>query len=290
MIVMRNFLIIFASFLLCSHQVLAGDGWPQKKAEGYFKLSQYWVIADSHYTNTGSIDPNATRGTYVTSLYGEYGITERLTGTIYFPFFVRALQYEQVSGTTGEVLLKGDAVNSMGDTQIGIKYGLLQSDQIAISGSFILGLPFGVNDGGRDGSLQTGTGEWNQMVRLDISKSIRIGQLYPFLSFYSAFNNRTNGFSDEFRIGGKLGVNIDRFAIQLTIDAVNSLNNGDPNFNSDGTGLYSNNAEFVGLTPEIAYRIGKNWGVTASYGIATSGQLIFADPAYSAGVYYTPSL
>ena len=118
MIVMRTFLIIITSFLICTQQAVAGDGWPQKKAEGYFKLSQYWVIADSHYTNTGDIDPNATRGTFVTSLYGEYGITDRWTATLYFPFFVRALQYEQVSGTTGEVLLEGDAVNSIGDTKL----------------------------------------------------------------------------------------------------------------------------------------------------------------------------
>lgn len=142
----------------------SGGGWLQKKGSDYYKLSQYWVIADSHYTNTGQVDPNATRGTFLTSLYGEYGIIDRLTAIVYFPFFVRALQYEQVSGTTGEVILEGDAVNSVGDTQLTIKYGLIQSDKIAISGNFSLGLPFGINDGGRDGSLQTGTGKWNRPI------------------------------------------------------------------------------------------------------------------------------
>ena len=271
--------------LSSSTVVLAGDGWIQKKGSGYLKLSQYWIIADQHYTNTGDIDPNATRGTYVTSFYGEYGFTDRLTGILYFPFFVRALQYEQVSGTTGEVILEGDAVNSVGDTQLTVKYGLVQSDKIAISGSFSLGLPFGVNDGGRDGSLQTGTGEWNQIIRLDVSKSVKIGGGYPYFSVYSAFNNRTNGFSDEFRYGAKTGIGIDRFSIQLTMDGVVSFNNGDPNFNSDGTGLYSNNAEYLALTPEVGYRIGENWGATASYSAALSGKLIFAAPAYSVGVF-----
>ncbi len=266
----------------------AGDGWPQPKGMGYFKLSQYWVIADSHYTNTGQIDPNATRGTFVTSLYGEFGFTDRLTGIVFFPFFVRALQYEQVSGTTGDIIQEGDAINSMGDTQLTLKYGLVQTDKIAISGSFILGLPFGINDGGRDGSLQTGTGEWNQMIRLDISKSFKIGQTYPFASIYTAYNNRTNGFSDEIRYGGKVGLSISKFSLILNVDAVNSTENGDPNFNSDGTGLYSNNAEYIGFTPEIGFKVTDHWGVSASYGTATRAKLILANPSYSVGVFFTP--
>ena len=276
-----------ATMLLTIHGGYAGDGWIQRKGSGYFKLSQYWVIADQHFTNTGGIDPNATRGTYITSLYGEYGITDRLTGILYFPFFVRALQYEQVSGTTGEVILPGDAVNSVGDTQLTLKYGIVQNENIALSGSISLGLPFGNNNGGRDGSLQTGTGEWNQMLRLDASKSFRVGDYYPFTSLYSAFNNRTNGFSDEFRYGAKIGLLLNKVSIQLSIDGVESLQNGDANFNSDGTGLYSNNAEYLALTPEIAYFFKKNWGISAAYAGAVSGKLIFARPAYSVGVFFT---
>ncbi len=284
---MKNF-IIYVIAIASSFTANAGDGWPQKKGSGYYKLSQYWVIADSHYTNTGQIDPNATRGTFITSLYAEYGITDRLTTIVYFPFFVRALQYEQVSGTTGEVILEGDAVNSVGDTQLTIKYGLIQSDKIAISGSFSLGLPFGVNDGGRDGSLQTGTGEWNQIIRLDVSKSFRIGNVYPFTSLYTAFNNRTNGFSDEFRLGGKVGLSIYKFSLQVAIDGVNSLRNGDPNVNSEGAGLFSNNAEFIAITPEIGFNITDSWGINATYSTARNARLIFASPAYSVGVFFTP--
>jgi len=285
---MNKALIITIITLGSNLLVHAGDGWPQPKGSGYFKLSQYWVIADSHYTNTGQVDPNATRGTFVTSIYGEYGFTDRLTGIVYFPFFVRALQYEQVSGTTGDVIQEGDAINSVGDTQLTLKYGLVQNDKIAISGSFSLGLPFGTNDGGKDGSLQTGTGEWNQMIRLDISKSFRIGKTYPFASLYTAYNNRTNGFSDEFRYGGKVGLTVDKLSMVLNLNVVNSTKNGDPNFNSEGTGLYSNNAEYIGITPEIGFKVTDNWGITASYGSAANGKLIFANPAYSVGIFFTP--
>ena len=277
--------ILLSAFL--SQSVLGGDGWVQPKGSGYFKLSQYWVIADQHYTNTGGIDPNATRGTYITSLYGEYGFSDKLTGILYFPFFVRALQYEQVSGTTGEVILPGDAVNSLGDTQLTVKYGFLQSEKMVLSGSFTLGLPFGDNNGGRDGSLQTGTGEWNQMLRVDASKSFRVGDLYPFSSIYTAFNNRTNGFSDEFRYGAKVGLQINRLSFQVSMDGVESFMNGDANFNSEGTGLYSNNAEYLAITPEIGYKFADQWGISAAFAGAVSGKLIFARPAYSVGIFFT---
>ena len=284
---MKNIIYKTLLMTILPLSVVAGDGWPQPKNTGYFKLSQYWVIADQHYTNTGQIDPNATRATFVTSLYGEYGFTDRLTGIVYFPFFVRALQYDQVSGTTGEIINEGEAVNSLGDTQLTIKYGLVQTDKIALSGSFTLGLPLGNNSGGSDGSLQTGTGEWNQMIRLDASKSFKIANHYPFASVYSAFNNRTNGFSDEFRYGAKFGLGLDRFILQVSLDGVKSFENGDPNFNSDGTGLYSNNAEYFSITPEIGYKIKDNFGVTAAFAGAVSGKLIFARPAYSVGVFMT---
>ena len=194
-----------------------------------------------------------------------YGFTERLTGILYFPFFVRALQNEQVSGTTGEVILAGDAVNSIGDTQLTLKYGIIQNQNINLSGSVSVGLPFGNNQGGRDGSLQTGTGEWNQMLRLDVSRSFRIGELYPFGSLYSAFNNRTNGFSDEFRYGAKIGLSLDRFALQLSVDGVKSFKNGDPNFNSEGTGLYSNNAEYLALYAGNIVQVYRQMGLEAQH-------------------------
>ncbi|MEM9823436.1 MAG: hypothetical protein AAF985_20300, partial [Bacteroidota bacterium] len=59
--------------LFCSFPVLAGGGWPQPKGNGYFKLYQWWVIADQHFTDAGKIDPNVTSGIFNTSLYAEYG-------------------------------------------------------------------------------------------------------------------------------------------------------------------------------------------------------------------------
>ena len=44
-------------------------GWVQPKGMGYYKLSQWWIVADAHYTSTGEVDPNGTRATYFTSVF-----------------------------------------------------------------------------------------------------------------------------------------------------------------------------------------------------------------------------
>ena len=280
-----KYLLIVLLVLMTSMMAFAGGGWTQNKGSGYYKLSQWWIISDQHYTNTGEIDPNATRANFNTSIYAEHGITDRLTGILYFPFFSRAVLYEQVSATTGELLSEGDAINSIGDTDVSIKYGILKDGPVVLSATFTLGLPLGNSSGGRDGSLQTGDGAFNQMITVDISKSFAIGNTYPYLSVYTGFNNRTKGFSDEIRYGAEAGITIKNFTAIFRLQGISSLFNGDETFNSLGTSLFSNNREFLAFTPEVAYTFSDKWGISAGYGTAFSGKLIFASPTYSVGIF-----
>ena len=169
-------LLLTILLLFTANFLFAGGGWPQKKGKGYYKIGQWWVVADMHFTSSGGIDPNGTRGTYVTSLYFEYGITDRLTGILYFPFFTRATVFEQVSAITGNIIVPGDDVNSIGDTDISFKYGLIHNKPIVLSATLTFGLPLGKDDGGFDGSIQTGDGEYNQMLTIDVSKSFNFTQ------------------------------------------------------------------------------------------------------------------
>ncbi len=282
---MRKFLVVL--FVLSLSTVQAG-GWPKKKGTGYFKLSEWWIIADRHFTSQGKLDPNATRGTFVTSLYGEYGITDRLTAQVYFPMFVRTYQNAQISGTTGEVTQEGEALNSIGDINIGAKYGLTnKGSKYVAAATFLLGLPTGVSQGGSDGSYQTGDGEFNQMLRFDVSRSFKLAGLPAFGNLYSGFNNRTNNFSDEVRFGAEIGIADKRrkFWLFTKLDAIESLKNGSTVASGGGESLFANNSEYLSYTFEGAYKIKDSWGVTASYAGAFSGEIIFANPAYSVGVF-----
>ena len=65
-----------------ANKAIAGGGWPQPKGKAYFKLSEWWVVADKHFTLDGFKDPNVTTALYNTTFYGEYGFTNQITGII----------------------------------------------------------------------------------------------------------------------------------------------------------------------------------------------------------------
>lgn len=277
-------ILFFVPFLAFS-----GGGWPKKKGTGYYKLSQWWIVSDQHYTSTGQIDPNVTTGIFNTSLYAEYGVTDKFTGIVYFPFFSRSYRNSIVSATTGNTTTEGDAINSLGDTNIGLKYGLSGDDsKFAVAGTLWFGLPLGEDAGGRDRNLQTGDGEFNQMLQLDVSRSFTVGNIPAYANVYTAFNNRTKDFSDEFRYGFELGASFIENKLWLIgrYDVVESLKNG---FNSlDGsqtTSIFANNTEFTAITVEAAYYLNKKWGISAAYGGAVRGEIVLANPSYSIGVF-----
>ncbi|MEP3390037.1 MAG: hypothetical protein ABJO02_17730 [Reichenbachiella sp.] len=285
-----KFTLVLSSMLILSNDLLAGGGWVHAKGRGYFKIGQWWVVADKHYTDTGETDPNVTMGTFNTSFYGEYGITDRLNGQIYFPFFSRSYHNEVVSGTTGEVNIPGRAINSIGDTDIGLKYGLVVGKPVVLSAHLWLGLPLGKSDFDPNDvntvPLLTGDGEFNQIVGLTASTSKTVGSVNAFVSLGAEFNNRTNGFSDETRVNFELGAVIkEKLILVYKLRWLNSLQNGDSTV-ENGASIFSNNAEYVGYTYEVAYNITKNFGATFNYGAVYSAKLIFANPSYDVGVYF----
>lgn len=266
----------------------AGGGWPQPKGDGYFKLYQWWVIANQHYTDVGLIDPNTTNSIFNTSLYGEYGFSDRFTGVLNFPFFSRAYFNNTISGTTGELLVPGEAINSIGDTDLGLKFGLTKNKPLALSATLTLGLPLGNNEGGTQGNLQTGDGEFNQMLQVDAGRGFQLGKTPAYANAYLGFNNRSNGYSDELRWGIEAGANLfDKklWAIARII-AIESLQNGNRSVGENSTSIFANNTEFISFTPELAWSFNEKWGVAASVGTAFSGRIIFANPSYSVGVFF----
>ncbi|MCB0487490.1 MAG: hypothetical protein R2820_13750 [Cyclobacteriaceae bacterium] len=276
---MRKFLITLtlASIVLTAH---AGGGWPQPKRGGYFKLGQNFIIAPSFYGPTGDIVDITTISLYTTSIYGEYGFTDRLTGIGYFPLFVRSTLNEikfQQSGST----IPGDELNSIGDAELGLKYAIITNKPVVLSATVTLGLPLGETAGGESQILQTGDGEFNQMLRLDVSHSFYPSPFY--VSAYGGFNNRTKNFSDEARFGFEVGATFKKFIPIFKLNVVQSLNNGGAAVVQNG--VFSNNTEYVSPTIELNYQLKDKLGVTASGGFAFAGQNILAAPNWGVGVY-----
>lgn len=280
---MRTILLIL---LLASGTLLSAAGpWPQKKGRGYFKLYEFWLQFDEHFTSTGELDPNATLGLYNTALYAEYGLTNRLTGIINLPFYSRNVVNDQVSGTRGNVLIPGEAISGLGDTDIALRYGITKPGAaFPVAATLTFGIPLGEDAGGELNNLQTGDGEFNQMLEFSAGRSIG-DNAYATASL--GVNNRTNGFSDEFRFGLEAGLAVANRRVWLIgrLNGSESFQNGETAATFSSTSIFSNNAEFLSLGGEVNVYITKKFGVSAGAATALSGRVIAAAPAYSAGVF-----
>ena len=267
-------------FFTCS-MVIAGGGWTKKKRRVFIKLSQFRLVADRYYNPEGSIiDIKPGISLYNTSIYAEYGITDRLTAIVYLPFFSRSIKNELVK-LNGDII-SGDELNSVGDTDFSLKYGLIQNKPIVVSASLTLGLPIGVSAGGNSNSLSTGDGEFNQMVTLEASHSFHPVNLY--VSTLVGLNNRTKGLSDEFRYGLEVGYTHKNLTGIVRLYGVNSFMNGkeviDP-----VQGIFSNNLEYTSVAYELAYNLSKKVGLSGAIVTAVYGKRILANPSYSFGIY-----
>lgn len=278
---MKKSIIVSLIFLIAAN-ALAGGGWPQPKGKGYFKLSQSYLLSSKIFDGNGDVtDLVPSYGYFATSLYAEYGFTDRLTGILYMPFFARATKNELQYNQPGVPSEPGAALNSFGDTDIAIKYGLLTNKPIVVSATILFGLPLGNNGATNANALQTGDGEFNQMLRVDASHSFYPKKFY--VSAYGAFNNRTKGFSDEVRFGAEIGWTLKKFIPILKISTVHSLFNGDVGVVQNG--VFSNNIEFISPALELNYQLTDKVGISASMATALAARNILASPNFGIGVY-----
>ncbi len=269
--------------ILSKSTVFAGGGWTLQKGRGYFKLNQSVLWGANYFNPEGDrIEILPRLGYYATSIYGEYGITDQLDVIVYFPFFARATQndFVRLDGSVDT----GDAFNSVGDSELTLKWGILRDMPIVLSASLTLGLPFGNPAGGESMALQTGDGEFNQMVLFHLSHSLKAAPVY--VSTYSGINNRTKDLSDEFRFGLEAGyTGFPKTSIILKYYGVRSLRNGDPSPN-ENPGIFNNNMEYSILAPEVNYVVYEQIGVSASVAVPLSGKQFIADPSYNLGVFF----
>ncbi|MEM9051378.1 MAG: hypothetical protein AAGC47_04925 [Bacteroidota bacterium] len=282
---MKSTVLLLATVIFSSTS-FAGGGWTYQKGKGFVKISQSAIYGDRLFNLDGEVvDDITTIGYYSTSAYAEYGITDRITAIAYVPFFARntlnEVQFVQGDGTEVE-RIPGDDLNSVGDVDLSLQYGFYKSDTWVASVRLLFGLPTGKVNGGETGILQTGDGEFNQMIRFDLSRAI---SSKAWISFYAGLNNRTEDFSDEYRLGGEIGTYVgDRFLAVAKLDVVQSFYNGDADVTQGGT-IFSNNTEFISPAIEVAYELENELGFSFAAGGALAARNIIAAPNLELGIY-----
>lgn len=285
---MKKSLLLLIAVMSIQQIALAGGPWTKNQGTLFAKLSQWWLIFDEHYTDQGLLDPNVTTGVFNTSLYLEYGLTDRLTTVVNAPLLSRNYMNNLRSRTTNEILVEGEAINTLGDIDLSVKYAITpRKASIPVSATLTLGLPTGKTNQGKLQNLQTGDGEFNQMIRIDAGKSWQSESVSSYLTAYTGFNHRTNGFSEEIRLGAEFGLGLAKEKLWLTtrLDIVESLKNGLTAESISSTSIFANNTEFTSVGLEISYKITPSLGISAGAAGAVRGEIIAAAPSYSVGVF-----
>ena len=274
--------IVIALLALFLVQDAIAGPWPQRKRHGFYKLGFGFVQATQFYEPDGNLITIPTLSDYTASFYGEYGFTDRLTGVAYIPFLQRITLNEQIGRETGTVFFEGAANTGIADADVGVRFGLLQRGNLVLSTSLMLGLPLGDNE--QENGLYTGDGEFNQHLSAGLGYSF-----YPIPAYFAVeagYNNRTQGFSDEFRFSLEAGYTIKN---QVTLIArargLEPLRNGDDGVSGGTGGLSANNQRYLAYGFEVAYQLTGTLGISASVEGATRGQNVLSAPAFSTGLY-----
>jgi hypothetical protein len=256
------------------------QGWVKEKGKGYFKLAQNIVSSNQYFAPNGTSVSTTTISQFGSSIYAEFGLSNKITGVVNFPFYVRQtindVRFRQ-SGRT----IPGDEFGSIGDADLGLKYGFSQDKAIVLSTSLILGLPLGKTTGGESGILQTGDGEFNQFIRVDASHSFYPKPIY--VSAYSGLNNRTKDFSDEFRYGFEIGFPFKKFIPIIKVNGVTSFKNGKA-INAQGS-LFANNIEYLSPSLDLNYQLNSKIGISGAVAVAVFGRNVLNAPNYNFGVF-----
>ncbi len=270
--------ILLIVFVLSQYNAFCGGGWTQEKGNGFFMLSQRMISGTNYFNSNAVIVSSPALSAFTTNFYGEYGITNKLTATIYTPFLT-SLSRESGIDDMGNVFI-GDNATGFGDVDIALKYGLC-SNKINLAVSLIGGMATGNFNAGSTGTLHLGDGEYNQMLKLDASKSFNKG---IFATVFLGYNNRTKGFSDEIHYGGEVGFVKNKFIGIVKIYGRKSMFN-EVRKDSPIPGIYSDNLEYFSISPQILYKLKGNIGLMAEAGFATFSRNIIAAPSLSLGVF-----
>ena len=269
-------------FLFCSFSISAQ--WTQNKGKGYYKVGVWWLEANKHYTNEGFIDPNATRGLFITNFYANYGLLDKLSLKLYVPY-TRIYQNKQVF-TSGSTPINGEAFSDLGDIDLGMEYQLLNNKGWAISSSIMLGIPSGNTSGGSDGSYQTGDGEFNQLIQLHLGKSYRIGKRYFYGKIALGYNNRSKGYSDEWRWGFETGTHFfkDKVLVLVRANSIQSFFNGTLSAANSNGSIFANNVEVTNVGGALIYNFNSTWSVNLSADMPIVGKIIYKGNAFAMGI------
>ena len=256
---------LIAGFFFQTCTAFAG-GWTHPKGKGYFKLNEQLIRSDSYFQPSGEKVEITDQSRYTTSLYGEFGLVDRLTLVGYIPFYQRISEDRPGS----------DTKTGTGDWELGARIGLLTNGPTVVSLQVMAGLPLGDSFSEQEVGLFTGDGEFNQLFSLQVGHS-----LWPTPGYLKAeigFNNRESDFSGELRYALEAGFMVGEWiGVSGWIRGVKALGTGDE--------WTLNDQQYVSFGPEINFYITSNAGIAAGVTKYTGAHNVLNAPAWDIGIF-----
>ena len=272
------------AFVLVGCTAFSQSGWTRPKNTYFVKTSINLFNSSTYYNLDGEKLTTTEFRQQALTLYGEYGITDRLTGIINFPM-IKLNSYVNTEVAAG-----------IGDLKLEVKYALLRKN-IPLTISVAPELPTGSKNNYAQNTtstdqinLPTGDGEFNVWTTLAASHSF-----YPvpaYISISTAYNFRTqyNGFSfrdqskSNLEVGYKL---LDAVWFNATLSAQTSIG-AKPSSITEF--IRGEGTEFTALGIGASYEFVKGWSVALQgWGYSDllfSRKNIYSAPTYSIGVFY----
>ncbi len=280
---LTHLLLVSGLFLMTIPSGMAQSGWTKKKNEVFTKLGYSQFSSDQYFNLSGNDMTTAEFSQKAVSLYGEYGITDRLTAIVDFPF-LKIHGFETTENITG-----------IGDLKLGLKYAI--SQKIPVSLSIVPEIPIAKADNFAQNkindfeqiNLPTGDGEFNIYNTIAASHSF-----YPipvYVNAYATFNFRTSyndiDLSHQVMEGFEIGWQpIKKTWIKGGLKLQQSLSENDQPVSfvrGEGT-------TYTQWITGIYYGINDNWGVDLSVigfmGGPQERRNLYNAAAYGLGIVY----
>ncbi|MBT2162194.1 hypothetical protein [Zobellia barbeyronii] len=257
----QNKYIILLMLSFCATYLQAQSGWTREAKGFYVQATASYFSSNDYYTTEGRLaDQGSTFNSSGLLLYGEYGISNRLTAIVDVPL-VRLNSFS----TT-------ETVGGVGNIQLAVKYKLLKNFPLSLQ----VALDIPSNDGENfaqskspddfgqinEINLPLSDGEFNVWTTLAASHGFANGKTYA--SAFTSINFRTESFSNQLQVGAEVGhlffdklYLIGKLKIQEKLSS--EINN------QSGSFLYGEGTTFTNIGITSMYKLNDHLNLVANY-------------------------
>lgn len=252
----RSALVSFATFF-AGASFLFGGAWPREKNEIYSKLSLSRFESDEVFAPKKNKKlPGPDYSEFATSIYGEYGVTDTLTGIV-------SLTHKSVESSSASVK---STESGFTDAWVFLKKGLFKAPFV-LSSQVGVKIPLGYDANSRP---PLGDGQVDYEARLLAGKSF-----YPFAGYGNAevgYRKRNGDFSDEIPYRLELGAFPAKgVLLKIALDGVSNLTNDKASDLGATLGPNVFDEEYLKLSPSLIFFNKKGYGFEIYYETLLSG-------------------